>query len=356
MTRPCLDRRPGGPFALTLLLVSLVAALPAGGAAAAAAPAAAVDPVVQEVVRMLDGGVAEPVIDSWLETSGRRPARVDSGELVALQKAKASADLMKRLIHLANGGAPAAATPAPPAASPPPTAAEPPAASAPAPPAAPVPAASAAAITANAASPPAASGGVPVRFEIGYRPFSSDESAPVWDLFVYLDGRFLTWLKPAAISLTTRTASFDRSLAAGHHVIRLVQERHTRRSGRSWVHEARVAPAALAFDLGAGEPWRVQLQLDQVKISRRGPLTLRVTAGEREVAAATGGGEPETWAALCEEVEANVAAGRSPSADARRQLGSCVRWDGLWPGVGGVPPRDRVRAELERDRFQPPAP
>jgi hypothetical protein len=349
MTRPCLARRPGGPFALTLLLfLSLVAALPAGAAAAAVAPVAAVDPVVQEVVRMLDGGVAEPVIDSWLETSGRRPAHVDSGELVALQKAKASADLMKRLIHLANGlangGAPAAAAPALPAASPPPTAAEPPAASAPAPSAAPVP------------TPPAASGGVPVRFEIGYRPFTTDESAPVWDLFVYLDGRFLTWIKPAAISLTARTASFDRSLAAGHHVIRLVQERHTRRSGRSWVHEARVAPAALAFDLGAGEPWRVHLQLDQVKISRKGPLTLRVTSGEREVAAATGGGEPETWSPLCEEVEANAAAGRSPSADARRQLGSCVRWDGLWPGVAGVPPRDRVRAELERDRFQPPAP
>jgi hypothetical protein len=316
--------RSAWPLAVAFLLLAV--ALPAR--------AADLDPVVQEVVRMLEGGVSEPVVASWLESSGRRPAHVDGAELVALQKAKASEDLMKRLIRLANGA------PAPPS----------PATPAPEPPAAPVPA------SAAPAPAQALAAGIPVRFQLGYRPFTSDENAPSWSLFVYLDGRLLTWGRPAAISLTTRSWGLDRTLPAGHHVIRLVQERHERKFGSDgWVHAARVAPEPLAFDLVSGGPWRVSLQLDQVKIRRQGPLTLRVTRGDREVAVAAGGGEPDSWPPLCEDVEANVA-GRSPSADARRQLASCVRWDGLFPGIAGIPPRDEVRAELERDRFQPPSP
>jgi len=341
-----MSRPPKAAALAALLLLSSILPARAGD------PERPIDPVVQEVVRMLDGGVTEPVIAAWLAGSGRRPAHVDGDELVALGKAKASEDLMKRLIRLANEGA-AAPAPAPPAdrsaaprATPPPERLAPP--PAPAPPSA----------TPTAAPATAADGAVPVRFQLGYRPFTDDESAPRWNLFVYLDGTLLTWARPSPISLTTRSLGFDRSLPAGHHVIRLVQERHEKRFG-AWVHEARVAPAALAFDLAPdrpGQPWRVSLQLDQVKISRKGPLALRVTDGDREVAAATGTEEPETWPALCEEVEANVAPGQAPGADARRQLGSCVRWAALWPGVAGVPPRDRVRSELERDLFQPPAP
>ncbi|HEY8020635.1 MAG TPA: hypothetical protein VIH93_06025, partial [Thermoanaerobaculia bacterium] len=314
------------------------------------------DPVVQEVVTMLNGGVAEPVVTSWLETSGRRPARVDGSELVALQKAKASDDLMKRLIRLARGieSAPApAAEPsrrqlAPPAPSPQPAPPPPvPAAPAVPPPPAPVPA---------AATATPASSGIPVRFQIGYRPFAADENAPSWSLFVYLDGRFLAWEKPSTISLTTRAEGFDRALPAGHHVVRLVQERHERRHGGGWLHAARVAPQALAFDLAPGETWRVDLRLDEVKISRQGPLSLRVTSGDHEIAAASGGGDPESWAPLCDDVEANAEPGKPPSAEARRELKNCLRWTALWPGLASVPPRDQVRADLERDRFQPPSP
>jgi hypothetical protein len=320
------------PLALILLLAP---ALPAR--------AAELDPVVQEVTRMLEGGVSEPVVASWLETSGRRPARVDSAELVALHKAKASDDLMKRLIRLASGApAPAAAAPE--------TQPIQPASAAPEP--APPPPAPAAALVPAAA----AAGTVPVRFQLAYRPFAAEEDAPSWSLFVYLDGRLLTGSKPAMVSLTTRSWELDRSLPAGHHVIRLVQERHERRFGSDrWQHASRVAPEPLAFDLAAGGSWRVSVQLDQVKISRKGPLTLRVTRGDREVAAVTGGAEPDVWKPLCEDIEANVAGGK-PSADARRELARCVRWAALFPGIDGVPSRDEIRTELERDRFQPPAP
>ncbi len=299
---------------------------------------------------MLEGGVSEPVVASWLESSGRRPAHVDSAELVALRKAKASDDLMKRLIQLASGGSAAAPAvpPTPPPAAPemiPPSAA---ATAAPAPspasPLAPAPA-------------PAAPGGIPVRFHLAYRPFTEEEDAPSWNLFVYLDGRLLTGAKPAMISLTTRAWDLDRSLPAGHHVIRLVQERHERRlGGDRWLHASRVAPEPLAFDLppdASGSSWRVSLELDQVKIRRQGPLELRVTRGDREVAAVAGGGEPETWKPLCEDVEASAA---ERPGDRRRDLARCARWADLFPGIAGVPSRDEVRAELERDRFQPRSP
>src|SRR5262249_14204072 len=113
---------------------------------------------------------------------------------------------------------PPAAAPAPPPAFPPP----PPAA-------APAPVASL-----------AAAGTVPVRFQLAYRPFAAEENEPSWSLFVYLDGRLLTGSKPAMISLTTRSWELDRGLSPGHHVIRLVQERHERRFGSDrWQHASR---------------------------------------------------------------------------------------------------------------------
>lgn len=312
------------PLALVILLTT---ALPAR--------AAELDPVVQEVVHMLEGGVSEPVVAAWLASSGRRPAKVDSAELVALEKAKASDDLMKRLIRLANG------TSEPPAAAP--VAPPPPMATPPAP----------------VASAPAAPETVPVRFQLSYRPFTSEEDAPSWSLFVYLDGRLLTWSKPAMISLTARSWELDRGLPPGRHVIRLVQERHERRlGGDRWSHATRVAPEPLAFDVapgGGSGAWRVSLQLDQVKISRQGPLALKAMRGDREVVAIQGGGEPDSWPPLCEDLEANVGAGK-PSAAQRRELARCIRWADLFRGVAGVPSRDQIRADLERDRFQPPTP
>ena len=338
---------------LLALTLFLAAALPMR--------AAELDSVVQEVVHMLEGGVSEPVVASWLASSGRRPAKVDAAELVALEKAKASDDLMKRLIRLAHGApeptaAASEAPPSRPAASPEP--APPPTSAAPAPIAPPAPP-TAASPPAPAASAPAASETVPVRFQLSYRPFTSEEDAPSWSLFVYLDGRLLTWAKPAMISLTARSWELDRGLPPGRHVIRLVQERHERRlGGDRWSHAARVAPEPLAFDVAPGGgtgAWRVSLQLDQVKISRQGPLTLRATRGDREVAAAQGGGEPDSWPPLCEDLEANVGGGK-PSAGERRDLARCIRWADLFPGIAGVPSRDEVRADLERDRFQPPTP
>src|ERR1700753_2513480 len=114
---------------LALLITLAVAPPPPLFAAPRSAPARAADPIVAQVLQMLQGGVSEPVITTWLDKSGARPAAVGSADLVALKKAGASDALMQKLIALA-----AAAAPAPPARAPPPAAAPAPSAPAPAPP------------------------------------------------------------------------------------------------------------------------------------------------------------------------------------------------------------------------------
>ena len=48
---------------------------------------ASLDPVVADVVEMLQAGVAEAVIIQWLESTGRRPADVRPEGMIALTEA-----------------------------------------------------------------------------------------------------------------------------------------------------------------------------------------------------------------------------------------------------------------------------
>lgn len=343
---------------------------PAGGAG----QQAELDAVVQEVVRMLQAKVSEPVIVHWLDTSGRRPAAIGSREIVELKRAGASDPLTTRLLDLsaakgAPGEEPAAAPPAlaspgapyAPSAPPKPAPAAPaPGASAPGQPAAAAPSSSAAA-SASAASAPvaaeAAGRGAPghaanVHWRIAYHPnFGPDDER--WDLYVYLDGRYLARVKSPVVSLLDPPLEFDRALAAGHHVLRVMEERHLHNFGRNgWSHAARVAPAVLAFDLAPDAAGRVELRCETGQ--RGGPLRLRVTQGDAEVAKATPAApEPDAWPPLCEELAAGRSAGRRASGSAGREPASCLRWADLWPGVPAAPSRDAVRAELERQDFHP---
>jgi hypothetical protein len=341
-----------------------------GKAAAQAESEAGLDPVAREVVRMLAGKVPEPVILRWLAKSGRRPATVGSDDLIALRRAGASAELLDKLLDLAGTDQPPAAHPAAvhaaPAAPAPATAAAPASPQASSAARAPAPASSAApalvpeatAAPARAPAPPAAGsaeGAVRVSFNVEYRPFFGEDDDR-WSLFVYLDGRYLASVKPAAISLVTQPLAFERSLAPGRHLVRLIEERHLRHPlGRGWQHQARVAPAALAFDLRPGAPAAVEIGLHEVTLRRKGsPLSLTVAQGEAAPAGVTPAVPPAArWPPLCEEVESAETAGKNPSAAARRQLEHCLRWADLWPGIPELAPRDRVRAGLERARFQP---
>jgi hypothetical protein len=297
----------------------------------------AVDQVVQEVLRMLQAKVSEPVILHWLDTSGQRPAAVGSREIVELKRAGASDPLMTKLLDLAAERAAAEQPTGPPAAGARPAAPGPAAAPAPA-----VPAAVAAA-PGHAAN---------MHWRIAYHPnFGADDER--WDLYVYLDGRYLAAVKSPIVSLLDPPVEFDRSLAPGHHVLRVVEERHLRKFGRDgWTHAAKVAPAALAFDVAPDAAGRVELRCETRP--RGGPLSLRVTQGDAELARAEPAiAQPDDWPRLCEEVTAGQPAGRRPSGSARGSLGSCLHWADLWPGVNAPPSRDAVRADLERRGFRP---
>lgn len=282
------------------------------------------DPVVREVVRMLAAEISEPVILRWIETSGRRPAAVSSDDLVALKRAGASDGLLGKLLEMAG-----AEPPSPPAPSPPPPAPTP--------------------------APADPSGAVPMRFEIRYQPVSVEDEEP-WDLFVYLDGRLLARAEAPMAALFPRAVAFDGNLAPGPHVLRLVQERHRRRSG-GWHHEARVWGDPVRFTLEPGAPGELKLEFRQVKLALRAgdaPISWRVTQGERTVAeSGQTGTRPETWPLLCEEIEANLKPGKKPALPIRRELERCVRWTGLWPGIAGAPSREEVRAELARYDYRP---
>jgi hypothetical protein len=373
-----------GAVLIPMLAMAGQAALAAQDAAASARdeertegrPAAErrLDPVVEEVVRMLASQVPEPVIVRWLGKSGRRPAAVGSDDLIALRRAGASAELLDKLLDLA-GPAPAPAPSSPAPSSPAPSSPAPaspapatlprvaaPAPASPPPPAPPpVPAAPAAAgapsVAAPAPAPPpaAADGSVRVRFNVEYRPYFGEDDER-WNLFVYLDGRYLASVRPGPIALATSPLSFERSLAPGRHLVRLLEERHLKRPlGRGWEHQARVAPAELAFELRPGAAATVEIGLHEVTLRRKaGPISLTASQGDAAPASLT----PEVpaaarWPQLCEEVESGQPAGKGPSAAERRQLEHCLRWADLWPGTADLAPRDRVRAALERQRFSP---
>ncbi|HYL05997.1 MAG TPA: hypothetical protein VE075_08145 [Thermoanaerobaculia bacterium] len=319
---------------------------------------APIDEVVQEVLRMLQAKVSEPVILHWLDTSGQRPAAVGSREIVELKRAGASDPLMSKLLDLA-ARRPAPAQPAGPAAAAP-AAGSPAPAPAPASPgavaaapagagAAPTPPASAAVPAVTSAGTAASGRAAAMHWRIAYHPnFGADDER--WDLYVYLDGRYLAAVKSPTVSFLDPPLEFDRSLAPGHHVLRVAEERHLHKFGRDgWTHAAKVAPAAMAFEVAPDAAGRVDLRFETRP--RGGPLSLRVTQGDAELARAEPAvGQPDAWPWLCEEV---IAAGKRPSWSAKSVLGSCVHWADLWPGVSQPPGRDAVRADLERRGFRP---
>lgn len=378
------DRGPGrrgqaaaGIFALALGVLATAGVAHAGAGAGdgtaanasqAAGGAAAIDPVVADVVRMLGAKVSERVVVHWLETSGARPASVGSREIVALGHAGASDALIDHLLDLAAPKAPAGQAgahpePAPPTAEVPagaaPAAAPPKAASSPQA-ALPPQAASSSQVGLphQAASPPPADGhaagphAAAFHWSIAYHPdFGADDER--WDLYVYLDGRYLAWVKSPVVSLIDPPLHFDSGLPPGRHVVRVIQERHLRKLGRGgWTHEARVAPAALTFEVAADVAGSVELRVEGH--SRGAPVSLKVAQGDaapRKAEPAVG--LPDAWPALCEEVGAGKTGGKAPSRSERRELSSCLHWNDLWPGVAPPPSRDAVRAELERRGFHP---
>jgi hypothetical protein len=302
-----------------------------GAAAGSRQAAKADDPVVGEVLQMLRGGIAEPVIVHWLEKSGKRPAAVSSGDIVLLHQARASDNLLQVLVDAAAASSgQATAVPPPPAA--------PPAASPAAPP----------------ATPPAAAGLVKVDFLATYRPVDVDEGELVaerWLLCIYVDGRFVASVKQGPVLLPLAPQAFERGLAPGKHLLRITQERHLRyNSARGYKSPARVHPGEFPFELraaGADTAAQITIRFGDKSFRHPGPVAVRVEQDGKElVSLEPAAPNPEQWPALCEDVPAALPQGAKPPAAARRDEANCLHWAALWPGIPAVPPRDEVRAEI----------
>jgi hypothetical protein len=359
------------------------AAAPASAAEAAPAPPAdAADPVVAEVLRMLRGGVASPVVALWLDKSGKRPAAVGSGDLVALHEAGASDELLKRLIQLAGGAttgpsaavpagvsATAGAQPAATARPAPSVAASAPSSAASAPGATPAPAAPAPAVpsvsiasapsppapaaSSTAAAAPAAASMVKTRFAVTYRPISVDDESQVsepWWLVLYVDGRFVASVKPGPALLPLPPRTFDHELAPGRHLLRVAQERHlTRGAGRGYTSRSRVDPSEISFELGPAGEAQIAVRFGEKSFRHPGPIAVSVEQADRQVARLEPSApDAESWPAVCEDIPAAVPAGSKLPSAARQDLAKCVHWAALWPGIAAVPSRDEVRAEVGR--------
>jgi hypothetical protein len=232
---------------------------------------AAADPtdVSAEVLKMLRAGLSEELILEWLEDGAARATRPTAGQLIELKEAGASEALLKRLLALsrepqtaepavveapAPPPVPGSAEPAPPSPS---------AAAVPAPPPAPAPADRE---TPAGSAPAAEAKGVPVDFSLSYRPYEeedeSDSERP-WHLFVYLDGRPLSWVPSSGLLTGRETVEFRMRLEPGRHRLRVAQERHQEKRRGRWQHEARFAGEVLDFELAPGAPARVEVVFEQ---------------------------------------------------------------------------------------------
>jgi hypothetical protein len=306
-----------------LLLFSL--AVPLG---ALSAEGAELDPVVTEVLHLLEAGVSEGLVQKWLETTGQIPRELGSDDVIALTRAGASEDLIAWLLELAAGAGErlSAELPQP---LPGPSSEEPPPAGIPA-----------------AAAHGEATGEVEVDFTLGYRPQVEEDDEP-WDLFVYLDGAFLARVPARGGSQVTSS----RGLASGSHRLVVALERHEKRSGRKreWFHQARVSPEPLDVELPRTGQIDLELTFREPWLERpdRGPLFLRLSADGRELDRRENAGRAaDDWPPLCEEVEANLLPDRKVPAAARRALKRCLRWSDLWGEGAGVADRDAIRRQL----------
>jgi len=321
-------------------LALFVSVLLVGGfASSAAADEAPLDPVIVDVVGLLEAQLGEPLIVRWLEENDARPGPLSAADLVALKRAGATDELVATLLDRARP-----AEPAPPAA--PPAPAVPSPARAPAPTMSPqVPPAPSPAPTAPAPAPPDAA--VPVTISMRYIHIPDEGEA--WDLVVYLDGTPWPPMRAASSERSATVWSGERTVAPGPHLVRWAQELHRRRGDERPRHAARFDTHSLSFDLAPGTPATIAFEYrDRSGVIKRfgGPIDARVVQGDRELAALHTNDDPGYWDSLCEEIEATLD-DRKPGYEVRRALKRCTRWADLWSGVAGVPPRDEVRPPVE---------
>jgi len=308
--------------------------------------AEAVDPVVGDVVRMLEVGIEPDLILRWLESSGKRPGPLSADDVIALSQAKAPKELIQALLDLA--GPSAGITPATPDA--PSAAVQQPAA------------------PASGLPSPQQTGVAPVAGEcclidvsVEYRAtedlVGEEYAGPEHDLFLYVDGHFLARLESQGNIAGQGPVPFKARLAPGDHALRLTRELHTHAGERAgdvkWDHLTTVSPSTIPFRVEPGADWNLDVRWVQGEFSLKRPLHWRWSRDGVEVAGQKHvGAFREDWPYLCEDVEASREDGGISGWRAKDRLKGCVKWKSLWSSDVRIT-RAQVLAELRRDDFEP---
>ena len=311
------------------ILIGLAGWLALAGylAAAESSAAAALDPVVADVVEMLQAGVDEGAVIQWLESTDRHPGDVGSAGMIALSQAGASERLIDALLVSIRKEPSAVAT----------------------------------AESAEAAVS-ATGGRVEIVTTLTAKRVWAEESSPdeprqqPWDVFLYLDGELLAWTRP---SLAGDPVEVHRVIDAGRRELRVVLQRYEE-LGQRWEYESLVVPTLFSFEAGPGVP--IVIDVEMVRLwglwrqrDDGGPLRYSIRQGDRILAEDDGsGGDPDRWQPICEDVKANFAGADKVPGRYRNPMSRCVDWATLWTGAGTGTSRAAILAQLAEFDFAPP--
>ena len=330
--------RKTGRCALTAVLsLGLLAVLAGGAAAADSSPSERpLDPIVAQVIQMLNAGVSDNLILQWLDSTDRRPVDIGSQDLIALTEAEASEQLVTTLLELVEEGRveepTAGSAVVEPAETPPPS--------------------------------PSAAGASAVEaiFELSAKRVWVDEDEPDspreerWHVFLYLDGEFIAWTRPTKQG---EPVEARRVIGTGPKEIRVILQRYEeRRAG--WFYESLTVPSIIAFEAEAGGPIEVEVDMRRIWGAWRdrnqgGPLSYIIRQGTRVLAEQSGtGGNPSRWQPVCEDVEANFPDAEGVPKAFRNPMSRCVRWAELWNGPGKTTSRSEILRQLAENDFEPP--
>ncbi len=295
------------------------------------------DPLVAEVVEMLDAGVSDGLILQWLESTGRRPVDIGSEGLIALTEAQASESLMSRLLELVGEERPGA-TMAPPAAT------------------------QTGPTLREVSSAEAADGSLEVIIRLSGKRMWVEEDEPDsprderWNVFLYLDGDLVAWTRP---DQQGEAVEARRVIRAGSREMRVILQRYEKVRG-GWTYESLAVPTLVAFDAQVGDPLEIEVDLKRSWGLWRdrndgGPLSYVIRQGVRVLGESDGaGGNPVGWQPVCEDVEANFPESQGVPRAYRSSMSRCVRWADLWNGPGQNTSRTEILEDLAEYDFEPP--
>jgi len=331
---------------LTILFGMALLPVLAGGTVAAetGGPDPALDPIVAQVVEMLDADVSETVILQWLEATDRRPGDVGSPGLIALTEAGASQKLISGLLSLVGRTA-----------SPPPVSPEA---------VAPFPESSEElAVEAEpAATSSTGSDSAESRILLSAKRVWVDEDEPDapreerWSVYLYLDGELVSWVRP---TLQGEPVETGRVIRSGHHELRVVLQRYEE-GRKGWRYESLSVPTLIEFEVQPEDPIEIEVEMRRIwglwrQRNDGGPLSYVIRQGDRVLAEDSGtGGDPDRWQPVCEDVEANFPGSEKVPSRFRSQMGRCFRWDSLWTGAGTSTSRADILRQLAEVDFEPP--